>query len=144
MSPLAEVRRERSAGGIVVRWRPQPEVLLIHDRFGRWSLPKGHVEPGETDEAAALREIAEETGLRGRLLAKVGETRYSFVAGGTPVEKTVAYFLIAAEDGDARPQPGEVAALRWVRASEAAREVGYENLRPLVRRAAGMIGRLRP
>lgn len=144
MRRLNEVRRERSAGGVVVRWRPRPEVLLIHDRYGRWSLPKGHLEPGETDEEAALREIAEETGIRGRVLARVGETRYTFNAGGTPVEKTVAYFLIAAEHGTERPQPGEVTALRWVRAGDAAREVGYDNLRALVERAVVMAQRHRP
>ncbi len=56
--------KQFSAGGIVIKRSNGTKVLLIKDRFGKWTWPKGHIEKGETSEDAALREITEETGLR--------------------------------------------------------------------------------
>lgn len=110
-------------------------VLLVRDRFGRWTLPKGHVEPGETDEAAALREIAEETGVAGEISRRLGETRHMFQRGGETVEKTVVYFLVEWRGGEPRPLPQEVAELCWVPAARAPGRVGYANLRAFLQQA---------
>src|SRR5919109_3265506 len=63
-------------------------------------MPKGHVEPGETTDQAALREVAEETGLQARIVQEVGTTRYVFRLpwDSTPIEKTVHWFLMEVAD----------------------------------------------
>jgi 8-oxo-dGTP pyrophosphatase MutT (NUDIX family) len=116
---------EHSAGGVVVRpARDGWDVLLIErKRYGDWSLPKGHLEPGETPEAAALREIEEETGIAGRIAGPLGTLRYPITGrSGRPTMKVVTHFLITALDPAAvpAPQPGEVDAVRWVPLADAA------------------------
>ena len=72
------------------------------DRRGRllWSLPKGHLEAGETAEDAAVREVEEETGIRGRVLAALGTIDYWFVADERRIHKTVHHYLLEASGGE--------------------------------------------
>ena len=102
--PRRQTVEEVSAGGLVVdRTGTAPQAALIgrHDRRGRllWSLPKGHLERGETYEDAAVREVEEETGIRGRLLAPLGTIDFWFVADGRRIHKTVHHFLFEAAGG---------------------------------------------
>lgn len=132
---------ERSLGGVVYRETPDgPQLLLIRDAYGRWSLPKGHPEPGESDEAAALREIAEETGVDGEVVGTLGETRYTFRDARGPVKKTVRYFLVRAVGGEVRPQAGEIADCRWFPAEEAVAQSSYANNRPVLEAACRRLG----
>jgi 8-oxo-dGTP diphosphatase len=109
----------RAAGGVVVR---DGQVLLVHrPRYGDWTFPKGKLEPGETDEQAALREVAEETALRARLVRELPSTRYA-TRRGRP--KLVRWWLMEAE-GAARPE-NEVDEVRWVEPAEARRLLTYE------------------
>lgn len=124
------MRQERSAGGLVIR---EDEVLLVKDRYGRWTLPKGHVEPGETDEEAALREIREETGVRGKILRPLGVTRYVFGKGKRRVAKTVVYYEVAYVDGEVAPQKGEILEAQWVPMEKMVEMVDYDNVRQLLR-----------
>lgn len=134
------MREEVSAGGVVFRQgRDGVRLLLIRDRFGRWSLPKGHVEAGETPEEAALREVEEETGIRGAIRSALPSTSYFFQDRGRTVRKTVHYFLIEALDGAARPQEGEIAAVAWFAPGEAEAVEHYENNRPVLRAALAEI-----
>src|SRR3954454_20796088 len=84
VGPPDRHREETSAGGLVVDAANAPRAALIarYDREGRlqWSLPKGHVEADETIEEAAVREVEEETGIRGRIIAKLGAIDYWFSA----------------------------------------------------------------
>src|SRR3954466_4043668 len=105
--PRRPLRRvdETSAGGLVLDRRgPEAQGALIGrlDRRGRllWSLPKGHVEAGETPEMTAVREVEEETGIAGRVIAPLGEIDFWFVAGGRRIHKTVHHFLLLAEGGE--------------------------------------------
>ncbi|MBX5436456.1 MAG: deoxyribose-phosphate aldolase [Alicyclobacillaceae bacterium] len=96
--PLAG-RVERAAGGLVVRCRGGVrEVLLIEDQYGHTSFPKGHLDPGETWEDAALREVLEETGVAARILAPLGRVEYTVVRDGQPVRKQVRLFLMESID----------------------------------------------
>jgi deoxyribose-phosphate aldolase len=88
-------RIERAAGGLVVRLgKAGREVLMIDDNYGHVTFPKGHVEPGETWEDAAIREIREETGVEARVLAPLGRVEYPIERDGEPVRKQVRFFLL--------------------------------------------------
>jgi len=124
-------RRTFSAGGVVYRQTTHgPEVALIKAN-GRWSLPKGGIEKGEQPEAAALREIAEETGLprnQLRLIRRLPDVSYAFGWHGTAVFKTVSNYLVELS-GDAAlaPQLSEVEDVRWFGSDMARRTISFRN-----------------
>lgn len=99
---------ETSAGGLVVAdyGVNEPHAVLIArtDRRGRllWSLPKGHIERGETPEETAVREVAEETGILGEVVAPLGIIAFWFVADGRRIHKTVHHFLLRPVGGPCR------------------------------------------
>jgi 8-oxo-dGTP pyrophosphatase MutT (NUDIX family) len=123
----------RAAGGVVVRRDGEPSVLVVHrPKYDDWSLPKGKLEPGETDEAAAIREVAEEAGLDVRLLGEVGRVRYRDPRGR---EKEVVYFSMEPV-GASRFEPGEeVDEVRWVPVGDAADVLTYPHDAEIVRAA---------
>ncbi|MEW6308380.1 MAG: NUDIX domain-containing protein [Bacillota bacterium] len=129
-------RHERSAGGVVVELgETETRVLLIQDRFGRWSFPKGRVEPGESPAEAAVREVAEETGIDGTVLEPLPGLSYAYSeAEGRRVVKSVDMYLIAAR-GTPRPQPGEALAACWHTWAEAVDLLGYAGLREVLEAA---------
>jgi len=123
----------RAAGGVVVRRDGEPSVLVVHrPKYDDWSLPKGKLEPGETARAAAIREVAEETGLEVRLVGEVGRVRYRDRRGR---EKEVVYFSMEPV-GASRFEPGdEVDEVRWVPARGAADVLTYPRDAGIVRAA---------
>lgn len=122
-----------AAGGLVVRETPAgPEVLVVHrPRHGDWSLPKGKLDPGESFEAAALREVAEETGLTCRLGRELGSVIYRD-AGGRP--KRVRYWMMRPVAGDVRERPpdGEIDGIRWLDPARAREILTYAHDRALL------------
>lgn len=108
---------ETSAGGLVIDGLDGPRdsqvAALIGriDRRGRmlWSLPKGHIELGETAEQTAIREVAEETGIKGSVLAALGRIDYWFVTDGRRVHKTVHHYLMRFSGGELSDEDLEVA-----------------------------------
>lgn len=92
--------RVLGAGGVL--FNPQGQVLLIRDRLGYWCFPKGHLDPGESLEQAALREVEEETGLRGTVRQKLSTTRYRNNRG---IDREIHWFLMTGE-GTIRLEPG--------------------------------------
>src|SRR3989441_7132421 len=114
------VKRAQSAGGVVFRRDGgAPRILLLKHSSGKWMLPKGTIEEGETPEAVALREVREETGIANvRVVADLGEERYYFFwrSEGTYYDKTVRYFLLEFLGGEeARPPAaGGVRTCGWV------------------------------
>jgi len=131
---------EVSAGGVVYRQQPELQFLMILDGYGRWTFPKGGVEAGETLEQAAVREIEEETGIKGVVAGELGQTRYIYHHPRKGrVHKTVTFYLVRYMSGRLRPQDGEVAGAEWVTPDEAARRADYEGYDRLVHKAAGLV-----
>jgi 8-oxo-dGTP pyrophosphatase MutT (NUDIX family) len=128
---------ETSAGGLVVdRSGPEARAVLIgkRDRSGRlvWSLPKGHVEQGESRIQAAVREVAEETGISGVVIAELGTIDYWFVASGRRIHKTVHHYLLEAIGGELSANDVEVEEVAWIPLSEVTGRMEYEDERRLL------------
>ncbi len=111
------------------------------DRRGRllWSLPKGHIEAGETSEQAAVREVAEETGISGRVVGELGTIDFWFVAEGRRIHKTVHHYLLLAETGELSDADVEVTEVAWVPLEELAERLAYDDERRLVARVPGLL-----
>ncbi|MBB6372917.1 8-oxo-dGTP pyrophosphatase MutT (NUDIX family) [Pseudonocardia eucalypti] len=133
---------ETSAGGLVVdRALSIAAVIGRLDRRGRllWSLPKGHIEPGETPEQAAVREVHEETGIIGSVVAPLGTIDFWFVADDRRVHKTVHHYLLRATGGELSDNDVEVTEVAWVPLDELEKKLAYADERRLVRRANALL-----
>ncbi|MEN3183745.1 MAG: NUDIX domain-containing protein [Atribacterota bacterium] len=121
----------RSSGGVVVRRvNASFEVLLIRKRGSSfWTLPKGHLEEGESEEEAAIREIHEETGYVPRLGPKLGEISYTYERNNRVFEEHVTFYLAEVEKEGVRTAEEEVAEVRWFPLVEASSFLFYENER---------------
>jgi mutator protein MutT len=141
-SPEAEI--ELSAGGAVVR---ENEVIVIvpvkRDASRRrvLGLPKGHLDGGETPEAAAKREVAEETGVTAELIDKLGDVEYSYERRGRRRAKRVAFYLFEYRSGRLEDHDQEIEDARWMPLERAVEELTYPGEREIVRRA---LSRLSP
>lgn len=141
--PLQRVD-ETSAGGLVLdRLGPDACGALIGrlDRRGRllWSLPKGHLEPGETETDTAVREVEEETGIIGCVVAPLGTIDFWFVAEDRRVHKTVHHFLLRALGGELSDADVEVAEVAWVPLDQLESRLAYADERRLIRRATELL-----
>jgi 8-oxo-dGTP pyrophosphatase MutT (NUDIX family) len=136
------MRREFSAGGVVLR-RVRGEWRLAAIRPGGkdevWALPKGLVGPGESPADTALREVAEETGIEGRLVEKLGDVRYVYTWSGERVFKVVSFFLVRYVRGRLGDIPDrfrhEVAETRWLPLDEAPKLLSYKGEREMAAKA---------
>jgi 8-oxo-dGTP pyrophosphatase MutT (NUDIX family) len=146
------MRREFSAGGVLVRRLGGRWMLAAIRPGGKppglWALPKGRIDEGETGEATALREVAEETGAHGRSLGKLGDVKYVFTwppkpAEGERIFKVVSFFLIRYEGGRLGDIPEEfrheVAEAKWLPLEEAPRLLAYGGERDMARKAIDLL-----
>jgi 8-oxo-dGTP pyrophosphatase MutT (NUDIX family) len=138
------VRKEVSAGGVV--YRPAGdgvEVVLASRRTRRgdlaWGLAKGGLEEGETMEAAAVREVREETGITAEIEASLGDTKYFYVWEETRIRKTVHFFLMRATGGDPGERDDEMEEVRWFPLDRALKRAAYRGEREVLQRAAEML-----
>jgi 8-oxo-dGTP pyrophosphatase MutT (NUDIX family) len=141
------MRREFSAGGVVVRrlrgeWRLA--AIRPTGKESVWALPKGLIGPGESGADAAVREVAEETGVEGRLVEKLGDIRYVYTWRGERVFKVVSFFLVRYMRGRLGDVPEafrhEVAEARWLPLADAPRLLSYKGEREMAEKALQICG----
>ena len=130
---------EKSCGALVFRrFHGNTELLLIkHANGGHWSFPKGHVEPGETEEETALREIKEETGID-----VIIDPSFREVISYSPkkdTQKDVIYFIARAQNYDYTPQEEEISQIKWGEINRAHTILTYDNDKQLVNKAKQVI-----
>jgi 8-oxo-dGTP pyrophosphatase MutT (NUDIX family) len=143
------VLRELSAGGLVYRRSRGRWVVCLGARQRSadaplvWSIPKGHVEDGESMAETARREVAEETGLVGDVEETLGDVSYWYARrnDGRPVRvwKRVRFFLIRYRSGRFAERDDELDAVRWFPIEDAEQAVSYASERALVRRASELL-----
>jgi 8-oxo-dGTP pyrophosphatase MutT (NUDIX family) len=141
------MRREFSAGGLLVR-RLQGRWLVAAIRPagkkpGLWALPKGLIDSGEPAAATAVREVEEETGVRGEVVRKLGDVRYVYTWGGERVFKVVSFFLLRRLGGRLGELPEatrhEVAEVRWLPLDEAPTLLAYKAEREMAEKALAAV-----
>jgi 8-oxo-dGTP diphosphatase len=140
--------RQVSAGGVAFRRSAPNEAafvaLICVGTERRWQLPKGIVEPGESPEAAAIREVHEEAGIETSLVAPLETVEYWYVGtqhGGERVRyhKFVHFFLLAYERGDVRDHDAEVEDARWVTIEEAIGLLAFKSEQRVMREALALL-----
>ncbi|WP_138753331.1 NUDIX hydrolase [Paenibacillus sinopodophylli] len=138
--------KEISAGGVVYRRNEEGklQIQLIQDRYGKVSLPKGKMEAGETIEQTALREIVEETGLEGVIIAPIDQIKYQYDHDTHgKVDKEVHYYLVEAVGGSLQAQVEEIRGVDWFDPKEAwkrQKQSGYDNNHRIVAGAFQLLG----
>jgi 8-oxo-dGTP pyrophosphatase MutT (NUDIX family) len=141
------MKREFSAGGVLVRRLRGRWVFAAIRPGGKepglWALPKGQIGAGERPEETALREVAEETGVQGRLVGKLGDIRYVFTWRGERIFKVVSFYLLRYSGGRLGELPPatahEVAEVRWLPLEEGPRLLAYGGEREMAERAIAFV-----
>jgi 8-oxo-dGTP pyrophosphatase MutT (NUDIX family) len=137
--PYAKRVDEVSAGGLVIDHTGTKGLLIgrkdLKDQTGQrllWSLPKGHIEEGETPEQAAIREVQEETGIESEISKALGVIDFWFMAGGKRIHKTVHHFLFKEVGGTLAPQVSEVDDVGWFPLDEVIGLLAYPDEKKLI------------
>ncbi len=140
--PYAKRVDEISAGGLVIDSSGTKGLLI-----GRidakdptrekllWSLPKGHIEEGESPEQAAVREVQEETGIESEIKKSLGVIDFWFMAGGKRIHKTVHHFMFTEVSGELTPQISEVDEVSWFPLAEIVDRLAYPDEKKLIARS---------
>lgn len=134
---IQSIVREPTSGGIVFRFtqdKKDIEILLIQDSKGRWTIPKGHIEPGETAKMTARREVEEETGLQNlSILVWLGKIHFKYRRMDKLVLMTTQIYLIQSLDSGERPIPEKwMKGIAWFPFKEALDLIEYEDIEKLM------------
>jgi len=145
MNPRLPSSEETSAGGLIIDGSGSDvRAALIARRVRRgrliWLLPKGHLEQGESNEDAAIREVSEETGILGDVIGFLGTIDFYFMAGDQRIHKTVHHFLLKAISGVLSDADSEVTRVAWFPLHAVQHRLHYPDERQLVRRASSIMG----
>lgn len=136
-SRIVDVVHETTSGGMVYRFNNktnQIEILLIKDAKGRWTIPKGHVEPGEEPGATAEREIREETGLQDmEVLFWLGKVNFRYKREKSLVLMTMHIWLVKALGQTNSLKPEEwLSGIKWFNAKDAIDKIAYDDIGKLI------------
>lgn len=134
---ISEVVREPTAGGVIFRRNPknsQIEILLIQDAKNRWTIPKGHIEEGESAKETALREIGEETGLTDiTVMNWLGKINFRYRRQQSLVLMTTEIFLVHAHKNSDKIRPEDwMNGIEWFSAAEALDKIEYEDIGKII------------
>jgi 8-oxo-dGTP pyrophosphatase MutT (NUDIX family) len=136
---------EVSAGGLVVDTSGTKGLLIgrrdLKDQSRErllWSLPKGHIEEGESPEQAAIREVAEETGIESEISRELGVIDFWFMAGGKRIHKTVHHYLFKEIGGHLSPQITEVDDVAWFPLTEIIEMLAYPDEKKLIAKSGNL------
>ena len=128
------MKREFSAGGIV--FNIQGQVLVTqHSQNKHWSFPKGLIDPGQTSEQAALREVREEGGVVAEIIEKIGYNKYVYTLNSEKIFKVVTYFLMKYLSGDPKDHDWEVEEAYWYTPEEALKQLSFSQDKTLLKKA---------
>jgi 8-oxo-dGTP pyrophosphatase MutT (NUDIX family) len=135
----AALKTQVSSGGVIFRrYDGSIEVAMVAVKGGNvWCLPKGLIDKGEVPEKTAIREVAEETGLKGRIIEKLGEITYWYYIKeeNTKCRKTVHFFLMEYEGGDVSNHDWEVDDASWFPIDEALKKASYKGEKEIIEKA---------
>lgn len=131
---MSKYKREFSAGGIVFNKKSQV-LLTKHSQNHHWSFPKGLIDPGQTSQQAAVREVREEGGVEAEILGKVGYSKYVYTLNGEKIFKVVTYFLMKYVSGDPKDHDWEVEEAGWFSPDEALKQLTFSQDRELLKKA---------
>ena len=144
--PYAKRVDEISAGGLVIDSSGTKGLLIgridLKDQSREkllWSLPKGHIEAGESPEQAAMREVREETGIESEIQKSLGVIDFWFMAGGKRIHKTVHHFVFKEKGGRISPQVSEVDDVRWFPLNEIVDRLAYPDEKKLIARSKELL-----
>lgn len=144
--PYAKRVDEVSAGGLVIDGTGTKGLLIgrrdLKDPTKErllWSLPKGHIEEGETPELAAIREVAEETGITSEIARSLGVIDFWFMAGGKRIHKTVHHFLFREVGGLLAPQLEEVDEVGWFPLEDIVSMLAYPDEKKLIAKSGDLV-----
>jgi len=136
------VKRKISSGGIVFRKSGDSCDVLIASRTTQtgkkvWCLPKGLIEQGEKPEDTALREVEEETGVKGEIVEKLGDIKYWYMSRDEGVRyfKIVSFYLMEYRSGDSRPFDRELDEVVWTPIEKALGLLSYDSEREMMEKA---------
>lgn len=136
-----------SSGGAVFRTRNNSfEWLLINPRdTDRWQLPKGTIDPGEKSQVTAVREVFEETGVKGEIIEKLETIRYFFAADGGKIFKSVVFYLMKSQGEEPKVEEEwshEVTEAKWFPFEEALETLTYKSEKAILKKAQEKVGRV--
>ena len=144
--PYAKRVDEISAGGLVIDSTGTKGLLIgrrdLKDQSRErllWSLPKGHIEEGETPEQAAVREVQEETGIESEIAKELGVINFWFMAGGNRIHKTVHHYLFRETGGKLAPQLTEVDDVGWFPLNEIVELLAYPDEKKLIAKSGDLV-----
>ncbi len=142
------MKREFSAGGAVYQQptanSQQPILWLIakHSGYHKWVLPKGLIDEGEKSEETALREVEEETGIKGKILAKIlPAEKYVYTFNGEKIFKVVQYYLMEYVAGDVTSHDWEMETVEWLPFEEAYKRLDFGGQKQVLKQAREIIGK---